>query len=105
MNQGARDVKHEPAQYPQDGKKNEQDKQHRVSPFVRTVESTSSGRIARSRRPRRAKTRNPADLPAISLAGRPARARSRQENMPERQIVQPASAPPLHRHERSAAAW
>jgi hypothetical protein len=33
VNQGACDVKHEPAQYPQDGKKNEQDKQHRVSPF------------------------------------------------------------------------
>ena len=33
VNQGAGDVKHEPAQYPQDGKKNEQDKEHRVSPF------------------------------------------------------------------------
>jgi hypothetical protein len=52
VNQGAGDMKHEPAQYPQNGKKNEQDKKHRVSPFDgrRIARAYPIGRIARSSR-------------------------------------------------------
>lgn len=62
MNQGAGDVKHEPAQYPQDRKKNEQDNEHRVSPFGgrRPVESYPPGAIV-----------DPDAIVRLSIAGAP----------------------------------